>query len=65
MLMERQPSAGFPLQKASQLANFRPLVQHLDLNAFELRRLPIDILWFDVNRAARRRFFGDEALIHF
>src|SRR5690348_13706016 len=54
MLVHRQRRARVRFQKARQLALFLVLVQGLDRNAGELRRLPFYILRLDVNRTADR-----------
>src|SRR5438477_3444374 len=54
MLVHRQSRARLPFQKARQLAFFLVLVQGLDRDAGELRRLPFDVLRLDVNRTADR-----------
>src|SRR5204863_9681210 len=54
MLVHRQRRARLPFQKARQLALFLVLVQGLDRDTGELRRLPFHILRLDVNRTADR-----------
>ncbi len=49
MLVEWEFCPRLPFEQASKLAHFRPLVEDLDLDAFELRWLPIHICRLDVD----------------
>src|SRR5262249_61459275 len=54
MLVHRQARPRLPFEEAGHLALVLVLVQDLDRDAGELRRLPFDVLRLDVDRAADR-----------
>src|SRR5258708_24423216 len=56
MFVHGQGRTRFPFQKTGHFALRLVLVEYLDRDAVELRRLPSDFLRLDVDRAAARGF---------